>query len=779
MGIHFLKKQKKLFLVFSLFLNIFLIWQASKVYFDNTIWLEDENPHKKNKDYLYNEFEKGEVLVIGINLEDNFFQNKYIQKLSKITEQLENLENVLEVKNPLTATTIIQHQEVMEILSFQEALEKNILSNLEEYKKKFYASDYYGKLLSLDNRKMAILIKLDAPPEDNNETKRKNLIQNVNEILNKNFHEKPKRISTKLQKKESPQIHLTGEVRLNSALNKYTKGDLLTFLPSLFFLIFILLYFVFGRIHEVLAILYILISVLLLCFALFSIYGYPLTAVAIALPVLILVIAIADAIHIFNRWYEISFEEKDKSLAWRKCIKETWSPCLLTSLTTSIGFGSFYFSELIPLRNFAEISIIAILLAYVLIVSHMWFFLWFFQGYFSGEKKGLDNLHPRLGKLLLNSYIKFSFPKRYWILGFFLLLLGVSFNSFRHIRTETNFLDVFFKKKSQLYQDFEFVDSYLGGTGSVDILITSQEKEYFKTISSLEELEKAESALEKDKIINYVRSYLNPLRMIHKEFSSDLRAEYKNTRLPQNEEQLGQELLFLEFSRGEEKNDVLSSYIDFDYTNARIHLQTPNLNSRQAKEVGIYIENNLRLAKEQSYILTGASIYFQKLGEYVISTQIISVLITLLAIWFFFLVQFGFKLSILGVMANSLPILMTISIIIYLDIPFDFATVLISSVSFGLCVDDTIHFLHYYNLQKKNLSLNIDEKIKNVIKIVGQPIFFTSVLFSFGFFIFSFSNLVILVKFGVFTLLSLLFAFVANVLVLPSLLRLFDTKLSK
>ena len=795
------KKYTLLFL--SLLLNAAIVYFAFWIRFDNSIWLPDHNIHKQKKDYLYTEFQRGESLLIAVPLGADFFQPRFISLFSKITEELEKEEGVVEVKNPLTAVTIIPHNNVMEILSFKKALERKIIPDIPSYKRRFTESEYFGRLLSKDYKRIAILIKIEAPLKGYNYERRKKIIQTARRILDAHIGDSLKKASPQKEIKETGERHLTGAVRLNYALAEYSQEDVLIFMPLVIFLLFFLLYFIFHRILEVIIIIYIALSVLGLSFTVFVLRGYNMTAISISLPILIVVIAIADAIHIFNRWYGISSSDSIDSSdsnksslkkAAAQTIRETWLPCFLTSATTAIGFGSFYFSEVIPLSQFGELSFIVILLSYVLIMLHMRLFLSLFG---NRLKRNKAELHLRLRDFLVSTYTSFTCSARHWILGAVLLLTGLAFYSFTLIRTETNFLDVFFKKSSSVYQDFDYVDKHLGGTGTVDILLNARSPDGksgepdeksedsnkqsgdpdknsgdFNNIKALEEIHLLEKKLSEYDAVNYIRSYLNPIRMIHKEFAADWKD--KKSALPRNDKQLAQELLFLEFSRGDQETDVLSPSTDFDYTNARIHLQTPNLNSSAAEKIKSYIEENEVIPESaKDYFITGESIYFQALGEYVIDTQLSSIAITVLAIWIIFCIHFRFKLATIGLFANLLPVLLTISAIAYLDIPFDFATVVISSISFCLCVDDTIHFIHFYYIEKKR-RIQSDDQIKNVIRMIGLPIFFTSVLFSCGFIVFVFSNLVILIKFGIFTLVSLIFAFTANVIILPALLRLFD-----
>ena len=777
---------KKTLIFASILLNVVLLYLSAHTVFDNSIWLGEDNQYKKNKNYIYNEFTRGEDLVIAIDLASDFFEAKYVNIFKELTKDLEEADGVVDVKNPLSVTTIIQHKGVMEIITFQDALEEGIIPNLKAYKKRFTESSYYGQLISKDYSKIALVIKIEAPLAEYNYQRRDNILKLTHNLLSKylGIGQRDTQLSLDTVAKSKPaSLHWTGEVALNHTLAKFAERDLSITLPLVLFLLFIFLYFVFRRLLEVIGILYISITVVTLSFATFVIFGFPMTAISISLPVLILSIAIADSIHIFNRWYEISTKISDVKLALKQTISETWSPCLVTSITTGIGFGCFYFSELIPLQNFGLVSLLVILSSYFIIVSYTWLFIYIFK---ERLKKDKIDLHPRLGEFLSVTYRKFTAPYRYYILTFFLLLMGASFYCLQFVRTETNFLDVFFKKSSTMYQDFEFVDAHLGGTGSVDIIVRAKDENGMEKLVSQEFVEKARIELSKHESINYIRSYLTPLKMLHKEFLKDLKSTTKND-LPKTQEQLSQEILFLEFSRGDNKNDVLSSYLDFDYNNSRIHIQTPNLDSAAAGKIKEHIKMTLnKLGASHNtkrdtikkkgvyeYAIGGGSVYFQRLGDYVISTQLISILVTLGVIWIIFIIIFRFKLATIGVLINALPILLSCALIIYLDIPFDFATVLISSVSFGMCVDDTIHFLHFYKLQKK-VSSNFHDCISNVIRKIGQPIFFTSVLFSSGFIVFVISDLVILIKFGVFTVITLIFAFIANVIVLPAILQLMD-----
>ena len=106
--------------------------------------------------------------------------------------------------------------------------------------------------------------------------------------------------------------------------------------------------------------------------------------------------------------------------------------------------------------------------------------------------------------------------------------------------------------------------------------------------------------------------------------------------MPKNGAELEQELLFLEFSRGDKKTDVISPHMLFDYKEGRIQIQTPNLNSTKIDELKQEIQKLLVSIKTITFTLAGSSIYFHALSEEVLFTQVVSILLTLGLLGLFF-----------------------------------------------------------------------------------------------------------------------------------------------
>ena len=733
-----------MFFLAYFFFTLLGIWKAKEIFFDNSQWFGENHSQKKNLDYLNLEYENGETTIFVVNLGRDFFEEDILSATKKIGDKLEKLDYVNEVKTPLHATTILSSEEDLSILPFHLALSKKVIPSLSAYKEKLRTSFYYKKLISEDFQKIAFVVKIEKTKTPEDFYRRQTVIKKVTTLLQ--------------QVSYFQNISIVGEGQLNYQLDLRSRENLKFLLPLALLLMTILLFFIFPNFFQLFIVIFTAFFCLLLSANVMVLQNHPMTVIGLALPVLILVIATADSIHIVSRWNRLVQNNIPPKQAVFLAIKQTWLPCLGTSITTAIGFGSFYFSNLLPLKNFGLDSFITIVFSYFVIIFMNWFLLFVFHSFFPTNRHSFFSWITNF----VNKIFLFSQKWRKVITYSAFILMGLLIYQLKNIIVETNFLDVFFQKKSVLYQDFLFADKELSGTGSIDILFSFQDDFNFKQVKTLEQVKKLNQQLTSLKEVNSMQSYLDPIKMLHQELTTE-------SEFPETETELEQELLFLEFSRGDKKTDVISPHMLFDYSESRIHLQTPNLSSNRISKLKAEILTLLKKVENISFILTGNSIFFHSLSEEVLNTQLISILITILVTWIIFMLLFGWALGTIALIPSIFPVLLTSGVIIFLKIPFDFAVILIGSISFGLCVDDTIHLVHHY---KNHLGSPL-ERLQNSTIILSHPLLFTTVLFCIGCGVFLTSDLVILMKFGLFTCLTILGAFFSTIILLPSLIAFF------
>ena len=350
------------------------------------------------------------------------------------------------------------------------------------------------------------------------------------------------------------------------------------------------------------------------------------------------------------------------------------------------------------------------------------------------------------------------------IVGSTLLLLVLTLLVMPQASTESNFLDVFFKSSSKTAQGFRLADEQLSGSGSVDIILQSSETETFKKLDAFEYIKKEVKVLQQVPLVNSVESLLEPVAMVHQPLSD------RQSKYPDSDEALAQELLFLEFSRSDTEGDVLSSSVDFLYQNSRIHLYTSNLPSDKIKQL---IEQVIASIDNSSFaiIISGINAYFQQLSQYVWSTQLNSMLLTGGVILLSFMLLFGISLGLVGAITSFVPIWLVLGGQVALQIPFDFATVLVASVALGLCIDDTSHFLHRFRHYLKQ-GTGYQQALQQTMVDLQQPILITSLVLLLGFCVLSLSQLVVIQKFSWLVLSAILLSLMMVFILLPSVLSL-------
>lgn len=130
----------------------------------------------------------------------------------------------------------------------------------------------------------------------------------------------------------------------------------------------------------------------------------------------------------------------------------------------------------------------------------------------------------------------------------------------------------------------------------------------------------------------------------------------------------------------------------------------------------------------------------------------------------------SFKMILISLLPNLLPLLVTAGLMGYLGVPIKPSTILVFSIAFGISVDDTIHFLAKYRQELIKNNWKIRRSVYGALHETGVSMFYTSIVLFFGFSVFTISSFGGTVALGALVSITLLFAMLSNLLLLPSLL---------
>ena len=722
--------------------------------FDSDRWLSPEHPQERALDELEREFAPGETLAVVLPMPAGSFSAEGVSRLLALEEALEAelREDLVSIRSPASAQRIAADGETVRIEEFHAAMRRGAFASRETYRRAFAESPYGGRLASPDGSLAVLLLRLDTSEQAE---RRRRVMQKVRTVLDREG--------------AGGQVHLAGGAALRDTINEKVRRQTPQLAAAGAGVIALFLVLFLRSVRRAFPVLAAAVLVIAGSLSWIVVLGHDMTVTTLALPVLVAVIAVADGLHILA--HRDALRRADPrapgvQLA-RGALGRALRPCLFTSLTTAAGFGAFGISALIPLRDFGVDSLAAITFAYPVIVLAFWSVFRFSgdamdpppEGETRRLRAALEACHrlagARAGRVAVLSVA----------LG---LLLGTGLF---HLRTETGFLQVFFKEDSTIRKDFGLVDARLGGSSGLDIMLESGTPEHFKSLPGLAAVESMETALAALPPVTYAESYTAPLSRTQHAFTG-VRG------LPDTEDLLAQELLFLELSRTENKDDILSPHVDFDYATARIHLRLPDLSSRELTD---FIKR-VRLAVAPASagldpVLTGFAAFVHTMSGQVLRTQAHSLLLTGLVVGLLFVVLFGPRQGLAAFGVNLLPVVAATGLMAWLGVPFDFSTVLVAGITLGLCVDDTIHLLHAYNRARRTRPAG--DARREAILLTGGPIIVTSLLFCAGFAVLLLSDLVLLARFALFTIFGLAVSLAASLLLLPSVLALTERRASR
>jgi len=787
-----------------------------KLAFDNDTWLPVANPLRAELESFRAEFEPHEALLVAVELPVAFFAPEMTRAVRELDAALAALPAVRHVLSPVSATTILRRGDALEITAFGDALDKGLL-DAESYRARFDSSPYAGKLLSPAHRVVALRVGVDRAGAES----RARAVAAIEATVRRHVAA------------IEGVAHLAGEAALKDELNRATRAQLPRLLALAALALAVFLRLACGDWRRAALVFTAAAAAVGACLGLTAALGLPVNAVLLALPVMLAVIAVADALHILARWDGLGGDggdgdgahgDSDSAATARLTVTigQTWLPCLAASVTSAVGFGAFALSELVPLRHFGWASAAAILYAYPLIVGALWGGLWLLPGL----RRAPVGRFP-WGRLAAAVY-QLSTARAGRITLAALVVAALLGGGLAHLRTETNFLSVFFAEDSRVRRAFDLVDARLGGSGRVEVVLRGDAGD-FATVDALAQVGRIAGRAAAIGTVNHVDSYLLPVALAHEAFVGDGDGHGEvdhgesgdgesttTATLPTTDAALAQELLFLSLSRSASRRDVLSPYLNFDHSGARLSLQTANLDSPALRRTiadattaaGDFTVTDATTVTNPTVTITGFGVFIHHLGRLVLRTQALSLALTLTVIGALLVMQFGWRAGLCGFTVNLLPLIATAGLVAWLGHPFDFAAILIAGVTLGLSVDDTIHFLHHYRRgghpprhprvllsgggdggdgdvgdggthprhPRSLLSGGGDgDKNKNIARALhrtARPIVITSALFCCGLAVVAASDLVVLRKFAAFTAFGITAALLATLVVLPALLRL-------
>ena len=581
---------------------------------------------------------------------------------------------------------------------------------------------------------------------------------------------------------ENAKIYLGGIPMIADDMMSYIKSDIIVFGIGVFIFIICTLWFIFRNIKWVLMPLMGCATSVIIMIGLLGFIGWKVTVISSNFIALMLILNMAMNIHVTVRFLQLKKEypnlSKKDAVLEASC--KMMLPILYTVLTTVCAFLSLIFSGIKPIIDFGWMMTLGLMVSLFVTFLLLPCLLNIFS---SDDEINVKDTEKSLITKLLGSIAK---KNNSLVFGATLLIVIASIFGISKLEVENSFIN-YFNKDTEIYKGMKKIDEDLGGTTPLNIILkfpTQQIKEknddefseWDEDVENKDDKSKYWFTRDKmDKILK-VHDYLDSLPEIGKvlSFGSILRvAEDLNKKELQS-----LEIAVLYSKIPEEiKKEIVSPYISVKDDEARISVRIrDSLEDLRRNDLinKINIELNSKLGlKKEEYKLAGVLILFNNLLQSLFKSQILTLGIVMLGIFFMFLILFkNTILSLIGVVPNFIAAFFILGIIGLMEIPLDMMTITIAAITIGIAVDNSIHYIYRFREEFKKIK-NYKKTLDRCHSTVGIAILNTSITIVFGFSILVLSNFIPTIYFGVFTGIAMLLAMISVLTLLPKLLLIY------
>jgi len=559
-------------------------------------------------------------------------------------------------------------------------------------------------------------------------------------------------------------VSLTGVSMLNNAFAETGVSDLGTLIPIMFATILLLTLLILRSATATIATIGVILLSTMVGMGWAGFMGIKLTPISASAPTIILTLAIADSMHILIALRSAVRSGLAKSEAIVEAIRLNFLPVGVTSITTIIGFLALNFSDSPPFWHLGNITAVGIGAAWLFSITLLPALISILP-YKVKQTAGDDR-----GERAMASIAEFVIrkPRRILIgLGAATLLLVTFIPSIDFNDQWTQYFD----QRVEFRRDTDQALQHLG-MYPIEYSVPARESGGISEPEYLANLERLAGFLREQPEVVHVYSFSDIMKRLNKNLHGDDPSFYQT---PNDREEAAQYLLLYELSLpyGLDLNDR----VNIDKSATRITATLGDVDSIRTKRLldatEVWMQDNLPVWMQAKP--TSAQVMFTYIAERNVSNMVTGTIAAIAAIAVILMLALqSFRLGLLSLVPNGLPILATFGAwaLIVGEVGFSVATV--ASISLGIIVDDTVHLLSKYVRARRERNGNAADAIRYAFKSVGVAIVVNTVILSAGFLVLLTSSFKVNADMGLLTALAIAFALILDFLFLPALLLLID-----
>ena len=560
-------------------------------------------------------------------------------------------------------------------------------------------------------------------------------------------------------------IYMTGMVMMNNSFSEASQNDMMSLVPLSFMIMMIMLFLMIRGFAGTLMTMFVIILSIVAAMGAGGHIGYPITPPSATAPTVILTVAIANSVHVLVTFYHNMREGMEKIAAMVESLRINLQPVFLASVTTAIGFLSMNFSDVPPFNHLGNFVAIGVLMSFVLSVS-------FLPAVISLLPVKV-RVHHEKGDRLMIWLGDFVVKHRHRLLpgmGLLVIIL-VSFIP----RNELN--DVFLKyfdTSIPFRSATDFTVDNLTGMYLIDFSVESAEPGGISDPGFLQEVEDFANWFRAQPETIHVNVITDIMRRLNRNMHGDDDNWYK---LPEERNLAAQYLLMYEMSLpyGLDLNNQIN--VDKSATRMVVTLHTLSTNEMLMLEQ----RSNQWIAEHGRYITSadasGPTMMFAHIGKRNIVSMLGGTTMALILISMIMILALrSFKLGLTSMVPNLIPAAMGFGIWGLLVGEVGLALSVVTSMTLGIVVDDTVHYMSKYRRARVEKGYDPEQAVRYAFTSVGRALTITTVVLVSGFLVLALSAFKLNSGMGLLTSLVIALALIADFLLLPPLLMKIEEK---
>jgi len=734
-------------------LALVAVYPASQIRTDFNLegFYPKEDPVIHNYEILENEFGRDDnTILIGFS-DTNLISVPVLTDLKAITDSLQTIPYLESVRSLWNATEINNRNGN---LTFDDYLKDNVMhpDSIESLRNSL-TEDPFLKGIFINEDLNATAIYLEIRESENTYSNRNEIIGSVNNIL-KSFS-------------ADYEFHISGIPYYRNQYVNMLNEEIVVYIAISSILIISLLWYLYRSIWGVLFPMIIVWITLLLTIATMYLTGGYLEIMSSTIAPILLCVGVADAIHMISKYDDGREHNMPKRRSILEMLKTLGSATFLTSLTTAIGFATLVSSNIIPMKRFGLYTAAGVLIAYLITI----FFLPAALSKSKKEKvfsvKG-SSLYDNLKWFLMKvSILNRRYYKRI-VIGSLALTAALGAGMYNLEVNGRIFDDI--DEDTEIMRDSRFFSQNLTPQFPMEFIFNSGEPDGVLKSKLIEDLKLFENYLLQFPEIQKVTGFHTLISRVHQTMQPGIGNTY-----PDSDNAVAQYSLLLDINGGDE----LYRFVNFDYSTVRVTALVEDAGSKRINEIRDNVDSWLQgKFPDQNITITGTTVLSADLVEKIVYSLAWSILLAIAAISIIMAILFkNFRLVVISLIPNLLPLIIIGGVMGYMGIAIKPSTAVIFTISLGIAIDDSIHYLARFRVEYLERKAMWPSLAATTVK-TGRAIIITSMILIAGFGTLISSTFTSTAMMGLLVCITIGSALIADLLLLPSLFYWISPKLT-